>query len=84
MPKYTIMWCPLCKNVWDKRVRNRETKSCPRCHRRFDYPGIERGLEQAELEFNSYPSLKTWLSRALKISEQSESLKEVVRKTPKT
>jgi len=79
--KYTIMRCPFCSYVWRRKV-DRKIVSCPRNKERFDYPGKEVEPEQIEVEFDSYPALSKWLSEANKISAQSGSLKEVLKKTP--
>jgi hypothetical protein len=44
--KYTIQTCPNCSHRWESRVEN--PKSCPRCKRRFDYPGTVKRIVGAK------------------------------------
>jgi len=79
MSKYQIMRCPFCKGIW--HPRSEIVVSCTKCKRRFDYPGYEVEPERVEVEFSGYPLLKKWLQEANKVSKESKSLEEVLKRT---
>jgi hypothetical protein len=51
--------------------------SCPRCKKRFDYPGNTREIEQQEVEADA---IRDWLVEANRTSLQCESLEETMEK----
>jgi len=73
---YKVLWCPHCRYVWSKRGENLPV-SCPRCKKRFDYPGETRKLEEGEVT-SDY--ISGWLGDANRLSPQCESLEEVMEK----
>ncbi len=76
MATYKVLRCPICKYVWSKRG-DQLPVSCPRCKKRFDYPGHTRELEQLEAETDT---IRDWLVEAKRISLQCESLEETIEK----
>jgi ribosomal protein L37AE/L43A len=73
---YKVLRCPNCKYVWSKRGDSLPV-SCPRCKKRFDYPGNTRELEQGVVGSDA---IRDWLEEANRISLQCESLEEILEK----
>lgn len=79
MADYKVLRCPNCKYIWIKRGEVLPV-SCPRCKKRFDYPGNSRTLEEADVADDSIRDL---LVDANRISSQCESLDETIEKVDK-
>jgi ssDNA-binding Zn-finger/Zn-ribbon topoisomerase 1 len=76
---FTAVRCPYCKYVWAKRKEHIPV-SCPRCKKRFDYPGNLVELEQANVSTDSDSTKKDWLTDANRHSLQYDSLDEILDK----
>jgi phage FluMu protein Com len=73
---FTAVRCPYCKYVWAKREEHMPV-SCPRCKKRFDYPGNRVELEQVNITADSDSTKKEWLTNANRHSFQYDSLNKI-------
>ena len=76
MTTYKILMCPECKYIWSKRLESPPV-SCPRCKKRFDYPGNTKILEEQEVTSDA---IRDWLDEARRVSLQCRSLEEIMEK----
>ena len=76
MANYTLLRCPYCRYIWTKRAETLPV-SCPRCKKRFDYPGNAKTLEEENGDFDD---IKGVLEAANRISFICESLEETMEK----
>jgi len=76
---FTVVRCPYCRYIWAKRADHMPV-SCPRCKRRFDYPGNRVKLVHSDVSIDSDSTKKDWLTDANRHSLQLDSLDEILDK----
>ena len=79
MVNFVALRCPYCKYVWSRRTELMPV-SCPRCKKRFDYPGDYVDLEEGDVISDTYYTMREWLAAANRYTRKCESLDEVMEK----